>query len=356
MSNREKRLSTAKVVYNEDSSSENESDYDDEDVKIDKKSNEKNKTLKKQRVEDKVKKEKFKKAVDDGKNKKDSNKNLNIKVELKVKKKKPNKKIADEDNEDDFDNEDSDEEEEKPKRKRGSIDEEDSDNDDEDDGFSSKKNYKVKRKTNHSDNSNIKLEIGKEEPGKSIFKSKQLGKLERLEEARQAYKWWEAEELPDDLQWRKLEHTGLIFPPKYVRHNVPFLYDGKVIELTDEQEEMVTFYAAMPDDGPQLGNPKTRKVFQDNFFESFKSMLNSGHVIKKFDKCDFNRIREHLELQKNLRKAATNEEKSLKKADKDLEAQRQGFALIDGRIEKVILHEYYNHIFIIFLFIYIVDG
>ena len=205
-------------------------------------------------------------------------------------------------------------------------------------------NIPKKRKRAHNDNSDTKSKsLQRDKKPKieaqrdvKVPKTKQSKKLERLEEARKAFKWWEAEELPEGIQWRKLEHAGVVFPPPYQRHNVPLIYDGKPVTLTDEQEEIVTFYAAMPEDGPQLGNPKTRGVFQTNFFRDFKETLPRGHVIKDFNKCDFSRIREHLEIQKNLKKAATTEEKTSKKVDKEIIMQRQGFALIDGRLEKVI--------------------
>jgi DNA topoisomerase I len=168
-----------------------------------------------------------------------------------------------------------------------------------------------------------------------VPRAKKLRKIERLDEARKAFKWWEAPELPNGINWRKMEHAGICFAPPYVRHNVPFKYDGKVVQLTDEQEELATFYAAMPEDGPQLGNPKTRVVFQRNFFTDFKSSFPAGSVVQSFDKCDFAAIREHLDLQKSLRKAATDEEKLAKKLEKEAVALKFGYALIDGRMEKV---------------------
>jgi hypothetical protein len=162
-------------------------------------------------------------------------------------------------------------------------------------------------------------------------------RLERLEEARKAYKWWEAEDLPNGVNWRKLEHPGIFFPASYVSHGVPLLYDGAPVELTLEQEEIATFYAAIPEDGPQLGNPKTRPVFQQNFFTDFKASLGTGHAIKKFEKCNFSQIRDHLTLQKSIKKAATDDEKAVTKREKEVQALHYGYALIDGRIEKVSL-------------------
>jgi DNA topoisomerase I len=165
-----------------------------------------------------------------------------------------------------------------------------------------------------------------------------LRKVERLEEARKSFKWWEAAELPDGLNWRKLEHAGISFAPPYVKHGIPMKYDGKILHLTDVQEEMASHYAALPDDGPQLGIPKTRVVFQKNFFEDFKKTFPNGNIMKKFEKCDFTAIKEHLDLQKSLRKAATDEEKAVKKAEKEVVVLQFGYCLIDGRIERVSNH------------------
>jgi len=165
--------------------------------------------------------------------------------------------------------------------------------------------------------------------------TKKRTKMERVEEARKAYKWWEAAELPDGINWQNLEHTGVVFAPNHVRHQVPLLYDGERVEMTIEQEELATFYAAIPEDGPQLGNSKTRGVFQKNFFVDFKETLPPGHIIKKFDKCDFSLIKSYLDTQKSLKKAATDDEKAKRKEAKELVSARHGYSLIDGRIEKV---------------------
>ncbi|KAH9571847.1 hypothetical protein CY35_02G114400 [Sphagnum magellanicum] len=38
-------------------------------------------------------------------------------------------------------------------------------------------------------------------------------------------------------KWQTLEHNGVIFPPPYESHGVKMLYDGKPVDLTNEQEE-----------------------------------------------------------------------------------------------------------------------
>jgi DNA topoisomerase-1 len=76
-------------------------------------------------------------------------------------------------------------------------------------------------------------------------------------------------------------------------------------------------------------------VFQKNFFADFKEAFETSSVIKHFDKCDFSLIKQHLDLMKSLKKAATDEEKEKKKREKEQIQLQYGYALIDGRIEKV---------------------
>ena len=109
--------------------------------------------------------------------------------------------------------------------------------------------------------------------------------------------------------------------------------------LTSEQEEIASFFAAIPADGPQLGNAKTKPVFEKNFFDDFKEVLGPGHEIKKFELCDFRKIKDYLDNQKNLRKTATDEEKALRKIEKEAVLLQYGYALIDGRVEKVRLND-----------------
>lgn len=84
-----------------------------------------------------------------------------------------------------------------------------------------------------------------------------------------------------------------------------------------------------------LGNPKTAKIFQDNFFQDFKEILGKKHVIKKFDKCDFEPIRSHLNEQKLIKKAITDEERKANKEDRNQVMFKFGFAIVDGHLEKV---------------------
>lgn len=232
--------------------------------------------------------------------------------------------------------EDDDESEDKDSDDDESESDDGGENDDDDDAGDDEDSKPSKKRTASAPAKRDKpRKKARSEPTAKQLKA--LTRLERLEEARKAYKWWEARELPNGLNWRKLEHPGVLFAPPYERHNVPFFYDGEPVELTAEQEEIVTFFAGIPEDGPQLGNPKTREVFKANFFLDFKATLPPGHVIKKMEKCDFSRIAAHLAMQRSLKKAATEEEKAASKKEREGLVLKYGYCLIDGRIEKVCL-------------------
>ena len=124
-----------------------------------------------------------------------------------------------------------------------------------------------------------RISVKKEAGDAAPKKKKDYTKFEKLEEARKAFKWWDAEELPEGINWNTLEQAGIIFPEPYARHGKPLIYDGVAMVLPSEHEEIASFYAAMPEDGPQLGGP-SRETFQKNFFKDFKAALGEASEIK----------------------------------------------------------------------------
>lgn len=104
---------------------------------------------------------------------------------------------------------------------------------------------------------------------------------------------------------------------------------------TTSPSHSATFYAAMDPDGMHLGNPKTAKIFTKNFFTDFKATLDKKHVIKDFTKCDFEPIRKHLNEQKMVRNAITDDQKKANKGDRNQVLFKFGYALVDGHLEKV---------------------
>ena len=164
---------------------------------------------------------------------------------------------------------------------------------------------------------------------------KKLDKTERLQYAMQSFLWWDAPEPPEGSNWVTMEHAGVSFPEAYQPHGVALLYDGQPVALTPLQEEAATFFAATDPDGMHLGNPKTAKIFIQNFFADFKAVLGKGSVIRDFKKCDFEPIRRHLNEQKIIRKAITDQERKANKEDRNQVLFQFGFALVDGHLERV---------------------
>ncbi|CAH0522711.1 unnamed protein product [Peronospora belbahrii] len=199
---------------------------------------------------------------------------------------------------------------------------------------SSSSSVKSRKLKANSSVSNGKAKV-KSEKGSNARKLKVHSKSERLDMAIKAYRWWNAEELPEGIQWRTLEHNGVMFPPPYKPHHVPLVYNGKEIALNPNQEEVASFYAAIPKDSPQLGNPKTAQIFNKNFFADFRKILGKKHEIKSFDACDFSRIAAYLEKQREEKRNMTKEEKLPDKEKRETELFTNGFAFVDGHLEKV---------------------
>mmetsp|Transcript_27555 Transcript_27555/g.55622 ORF Transcript_27555/g.55622 Transcript_27555/m.55622 type:complete len:661 (-) Transcript_27555:2163-4145(-) len=162
-----------------------------------------------------------------------------------------------------------------------------------------------------------------------------MDKAERIAHAMQAYLWWNAEDPPKGCQWVKMEHSGVSFPEPYVPHGIKMLYDGEEVDLNPIEEEAATFFAAMDPDGMHLGNPKTAPIFIKNFFTDFRAVLGKSHKIKDFKKCDFEPIRRHLNEQKIIRKAITDEERKLNKDSRNEIMFKFGYCIVDGHVEKV---------------------
>lgn len=164
---------------------------------------------------------------------------------------------------------------------------------------------------------------------------KQEDDKEECDNEEEEYKWWEEDKSDNSVKWETLEHNGPLFPPPYQPHGVPMIYDGQTVHLEPEPEEVAGFYAALL--GTDHGdNP----VFQQNFFADFKQVLSDSHskwtsVIRDFDKCDFTPMHRHFEVLKEQKKAMGKEEKAALKEVRQEQEKRFGFAMLDGRREKI---------------------
>ncbi|XP_037727653.1 DNA topoisomerase 1 isoform X1 [Drosophila subpulchrella] len=154
------------------------------------------------------------------------------------------------------------------------------------------------------------------------------------EEEEEVWRWWEEEKRADGVKWSTLEHKGPVFAPPYERvpRNVRFYYDGKPLELSEETEEAATFYAKM------LNHDYcTKDVFNNNFFKDFRKSMTSKEkeIIKDFRKCNFQEMFNFFQAESEKRKAATKEEKLIKKNENEALIKEFGFCMIDGHKEKI---------------------
>ena len=251
-----------------------------------------------------------------------------------------------------MENDDDDEEEDpvpKKKKKKVMDDDEEEEEDYEDEPSPKKKKKEViKKKKKDIPKKKVKIEASKKRkeiaspdaiPSSSApssqSKLKQLDKTERLQYAMQSFLWWNAPEPRPGCQWTTMEHAGVAFPDPYQPHSIPLLYKNQPVQLTPTQEEAATLFAAMDPDGMHLGNPKTAPIFIQNFFADFQLLLGKKHVIQKFEHCNFDAIRQHLQTKKMINKAATDAERLALKEGRSDALHRYGYAMVDGHLERV---------------------
>ncbi|KAI8842098.1 hypothetical protein BC829DRAFT_401894 [Chytridium lagenaria] len=151
------------------------------------------------------------------------------------------------------------------------------------------------------------------------------------------FMWWKETVNDGGIKWKTLVHNGPFFPPPYEPHGVCFVYDGEKIKLEPNAEEVASFYAAV------YGTDWAENaIFQENFFRDFRRVLVTEnpkvyyYVIRgRFSKCNFSLIYDYLQKKKEERKSMTKEEKQKLKEEKLALDEHYGWAVLDGRKEKV---------------------
>ncbi|KAJ1357236.1 DNA topoisomerase 1 [Parelaphostrongylus tenuis] len=211
-------------------------------------------------------------------------------------------------------------EKKKEKKRKGS--------DSEDEYRPEKKKKKEKEGKEKSSKKTPKKEVKKEE---GEIPQKRRKKQEEVEDV---WEWWKEEKKPAGIKWNSLHHKGPLFAPAYERlpDDVKFKYDGKVVSLSDEAEEVATFYAKM------LNHDYTTKdAFNKNFFHDWRKVMTPAEreLITDLKKCDFREMTVHFEKLSEIRKAMSKEEKAKIKEAKEAEAKIYGFAFIDGHKQKI---------------------
>lgn len=155
-------------------------------------------------------------------------------------------------------------------------------------------------------------------------------------------RWWEGIDSEYGKQnliekpteyWTYMEHNGMIFTPEYVPHSVPITFKGEEILLQPEIEEVATMWAQ------SIGtNYETSEIYCKNFWNVFTSKFEKSHPIRKsgskLKDCDFSKIKEHLENEKQKKK--DNKEFYQAKAAETAKLEHKfNYALVDWIREKV---------------------
>jgi len=173
----------------------------------------------------------------------------------------------------------------------------------------------------------------KNEDGEPV--KKMTKKEKELEEEKKVWKWWEEEsKLPEGVKWKFLEHKGPVFAKAYepLPPEVRFWYDGKVLKLTEETEEVATFYGKMLDH-----DYTTKEVFNKNFFKDWRKMMTPEEkaIIRDLSKCDFSEIDAHFKKLSQERKDRSKEEKNKEKEENAKVIEEYGFCMMDGHRERI---------------------
>ncbi|KAI4677706.1 uncharacterized protein J4E84_009025 [Alternaria hordeiaustralica] len=180
--------------------------------------------------------------------------------------------------------------------------------------------------------------------GKGKVKKEETEQDEEAENEEEEYRWWEDPGKSDGTKkWDTLEHAGVVFPPEYepLPKHVKLVYDGVPVTLHKDAEEVATFYGSMLNSTHNVENP----TFNKNFFGDFTKVLDkTGHgkdkdgntvKIKKFEKCDFKPIFEWFDAERAKKKALSQAEKKVLKAEKEAAEAQYMYCLWDGRKQKV---------------------
>lgn len=159
-------------------------------------------------------------------------------------------------------------------------------------------------------------------------------KKKKEEEEQNVWKWWEEEKKDDGTKWKFLEHKGPLFAPPYepLPSSVKFYYNGKEMKLTEDTEEVATFYARMIEH-----DYTAKKAFNDNFFKDWRDVMTEHERAKITDlsKCNFREIHAHFVQKSEERKAMSKEEKKKIKEQNEEVQNEYGFCTIDGHKEKI---------------------
>jgi len=175
--------------------------------------------------------------------------------------------------------------------------------------------------------------------------------IKQLSASSRAEKWWEGIEKKDSNRWKTMQHNGVYFPPEYepLPANVQVLYKKKPVKLDAVStanpfgvtaEEAAVFFAMKMEQDDRLAekDPDRKKViddkkFTENFWQDWRKILGSGHVIQNFKDVDFKPLQRYLvqrsDQKKSAKKGLSKEEKANEKEEKEEIKNLYGYAVVD---------------------------
>jgi len=133
-----------------------------------------------------------------------------------------------------------------------------------------------------------------------------------------------------NIKWTTFQHNGVMFPPKYVPHNIPLIYKGQKISLANEEEEYATIFSRYID----TEYYKSDK-FKKNFWKDWRKILGKEHIIQDLENCDFSLIYNYILELREKKKVLTKQEKEQIKEIKDKDTEKYKTAYVDGKPQPV---------------------
>ena len=139
-------------------------------------------------------------------------------------------------------------------------------------------------------------------------------------------------------RWKTLIQQGPYFSPPYEPLGISLVYGGKEYPLTPKEEQIAVFYAKRlisETAGGVVDEWTKDKVFNSNFWTDFKTYLTKEHlsIFKDFSKIGWMDAITKIEGKKE--DGLTAEEIREKKTLNEEKKRRYGYAILDGKREKV---------------------
>ena len=156
-------------------------------------------------------------------------------------------------------------------------------------------------------------------------------------------KWEELKVGKKGKRWESIIQQGPYFSEIFMPYK-PFgssiLYDEVEYPLTPLEEKIASFYAKRIIAEKAGGTAESSKwtnddVFNTNYWNDFKTYLTPAHknIFRDFSKIDWSPLIERIEADKSLE--VSNEEKMNKKVETEEKKRKYGYAVLDGKKEKV---------------------